>query len=802
MTKEHTKSRLFVKRLIIFVLVLGVAFSGIPGLNFITGFGTEKVYADDVRVVPFTYYEGLDFGKTEHPITFSASGADIPVSSFTVTITDPDGILKSCGWQNGITVIPKDGSGTYSFKLNPSTPAGEHIAKIKFDHAVFGATTYEIKLTVNHALQPVARKEATCTTNGNIAYWECAPCDKYFSDSQAINEITLVNTVIPKKGHQLTHYAKKEPTCLSSGRLEYWQCETCKKIYSDSQAQNEFEGDLILSHLNHSFGQFKKVSATHHRKVCAHDSSHYIEAPHDWKRTSYTVATCTKAGSDTYKCKDCGAEKTETVASPGHLYSTSTLKATCWKEGKVTKTCQREGCGNVVVQTLPKTAHTIVKDAGKAATCTKSGTKAHWKCSVCYKKFSDSNGKTEVTASSLLISPKGHSWDAGEVTKKATATAAGNMRYTCKTCKETRDVTIPKTQGGQTAPVVPSTGPTNPSKPSTVKTTPTTWIRLYGEKALDTMQTITTEFGKSSVAVVTTDKDFKDALAASAFAGRHNAPILMTNPKKLSPQTSTELRRMKVKTVYIIGPTSQVSAKVESQIKALGINNVSRLKSSTASGRAIDASKAMGKNKSDTVIIATQKGFYDALSVSPYAYASKSPILYVETNLKLSTATMNHIKSEGFKKAIIVGGPSAIPAAVETQLASAGINKKNITRLAGKDCYKTSLIIAQWANGQLKNGTDKSTGKLYQYASIKFQPSVKLGANNLGVATGKNWYDALAAAAFCGKNKAVLLLEDDSNYTNTEFSKKCKNSIITAYVFGGEMAISRKVFNECMKSTI
>lgn len=47
-----------------------------------------------------------------------------------------------------------------------------------------------------HSLTTIPAKEATATENGNIAYWYCATCNKYFNDSECSNEITLEDTVI------------------------------------------------------------------------------------------------------------------------------------------------------------------------------------------------------------------------------------------------------------------------------------------------------------------------------------------------------------------------------------------------------------------------------------------------------------------------------------------------------------------------------------------------------------------------------------------------------------------------------
>ncbi|MGI6221364.1 MAG: cell wall-binding repeat-containing protein, partial [Coriobacteriales bacterium] len=60
------------------------------------------------------------------------------------------------------------------------------------------------------------------------------------------------------------------------------------------------------------------------------------------------------------------------------------------------------------------------------------------------------------------------------------------------------------------------------------------WHRIWGATAPDTMLNITKRFGKTSVAVVTTDASYKDALAASSLAGRYNGLVLMTKKGSLT----------------------------------------------------------------------------------------------------------------------------------------------------------------------------------------------------------------------------------------------------------------------------
>ena len=51
-----------------------------------------------------------------------------------------------------------------------------------------------------HQMTAYPEVAPTCATDGNIAYWRCSVCYKYFSDEAGENEITLESTVLPATG--------------------------------------------------------------------------------------------------------------------------------------------------------------------------------------------------------------------------------------------------------------------------------------------------------------------------------------------------------------------------------------------------------------------------------------------------------------------------------------------------------------------------------------------------------------------------------------------------------------------------
>lgn len=55
---------------------------------------------------------------------------------------------------------------------------------------------------VPHNLTKTEEKDATCTADGNTAYWICSECDKYFADADGKTEVALADTVIKATGHK------------------------------------------------------------------------------------------------------------------------------------------------------------------------------------------------------------------------------------------------------------------------------------------------------------------------------------------------------------------------------------------------------------------------------------------------------------------------------------------------------------------------------------------------------------------------------------------------------------------------
>ncbi len=80
-----------------------------------------------------------------------------------------------------------------------------------------------------HTLSEVVEKAATCTQNGNIPYWYCSDCGKYFKDSNGTTEIALSDTVIEATGHTEVTVPGYAPTYDKTGKTDGVKCSVCQK---------------------------------------------------------------------------------------------------------------------------------------------------------------------------------------------------------------------------------------------------------------------------------------------------------------------------------------------------------------------------------------------------------------------------------------------------------------------------------------------------------------------------------------------------------------------------------------------
>ena len=106
----------------------------------------------------------------------------------------------------------------------------------------------EIKEKLKHEPKRTASVAPTCTTPGNIEYFYCPNCGKYYSDEDCTQELVngSADAFRAANGHSMTHVGAVEPTYDHVGNIEYWYCSACRKYFADGQGAQELTGSVIL----------------------------------------------------------------------------------------------------------------------------------------------------------------------------------------------------------------------------------------------------------------------------------------------------------------------------------------------------------------------------------------------------------------------------------------------------------------------------------------------------------------------------------------------------------------------------
>lgn len=274
------------------------------------------------------------------------------------------------------------------------------------------------------------------------------------------------------------------------------------------------------------------------------------------------------------------------------------------------------------------------------------------------------------------------------------------------------------------------------------------------------------EDGDAETVVVATGADFPDALAATPLAGAYDAPLLLTKRDSLPAGFVDELKRLGAKHVVLIGGTGAISEKVEKQLKDLKLD-VERISGKTRYETAVNIAEEVGV--ADVMYVATGGNFADSLSISPAAGFYGDPILLVPANGTVPAVVAEYIENNQPEWPIIVGGTGAVGPAVED------LFDVEPDRLSGKTRYETNQAFNDYAR---------------EYELL-------LNYDNVFIATGTNYPDALSGSAMAARYSAPLVL---TAKTPTEASKQQIKDYATPDSFyailGGEGALSTETLKQ------
>ena len=341
-----------------------------------------------------------------------------------------------------------------------------------------------------HDIVEVKEKDATCTEDGNIAYYKCSSCDKFFSDSKGEKEIDKNSVVIASKGHSLVKTEAIDSTCESSGNIEYYKCSVCGKLFSDAEGKNEIsEADIVLAALGHNIVKVEAIAVTEEKagnieyykcSVCNKlfsdaEGKNEISADaviipatgHKLDKVNAVVASCESAGNiEYYKCSVCNklfsdaegkneiSEADIIIAALGHsIVKVDAVEATCESDGNI-EYYKCSICGKLFSDAEGKSeisaddviipaSHKLDKVDAVEATCQNPGNIAHFKCSVCGKLFSDAEGKSEISEDEVNLVQLDHQFSSAVIKKEPTEDSEGSLSAKCIICNNEIEIILP-----------------------------------------------------------------------------------------------------------------------------------------------------------------------------------------------------------------------------------------------------------------------------------------------------------------------------------------------------------------------
>ena len=295
-------------------------------------------------------------------------------------------------------------------------------------------------------------------------------------------------------------------------------------------------------------------------------------------------------------------------------------------------------------------------------------------------------------------------------------------------------------------------------------------LRIAGNNRFDTSAQIANQcYGYAETVVLASGIDYPDALAGVPLAQAYNAPILLTAKDSISQSVLDEITSLHAKRVIILGGQGAVSAKVEDVLRNKGLS-IARIAGSNRFDTAAKVAEALNeKTNTDTVFFAYYNGFADALSVSHIAGIMGAPVLYVTKDGDIDESTKSYLNSvKGkIKNVYIVGGTGVISDNMKIKIDS--FIGKISERVSGKNRYQTCVAINRRFNSFL-------TGQ------------------DIFIATGKAFPDALAGGVLAAKTKSPLILADGVLVKEQEeYIKNHKAEIVCA--LGGIGAVPQSIID-------
>ena len=200
----------------------------------------ENAKSGDEYSISMSYKKGDILDADLNSIDVKLVNGSVGVVDFLPGDLDGDGIVNT----RDIVLLRRDIAGGYEQTINATAGDvdnnGERntrdiILVRRYVAGGYGVELVPSKPQCEHSMTAKSYSAPTCIKDGNIAYWHCSKCDKYFSDEDGRMAITIKDTVISATGHTVVVDAGIEPTYETTGLTEGKHCSVCNTVLVEQQ---------------------------------------------------------------------------------------------------------------------------------------------------------------------------------------------------------------------------------------------------------------------------------------------------------------------------------------------------------------------------------------------------------------------------------------------------------------------------------------------------------------------------------------------------------------------------------------
>lgn len=150
-------------------------------------------------------------------------------------------------WEVAVNEAAMDTNGDGSINMKDLTRLFQYLADWDVElHCLCGGNVAQ---KCDHVMEGTPFNSATCTEDGNVAYWHCSKCNRYFADANGISEISYDNTIVKALGHDPVIIPAVEPTYTKPGYTEGSKCSRCGIVFTAQEKIDPLKGtEYIISY--------------------------------------------------------------------------------------------------------------------------------------------------------------------------------------------------------------------------------------------------------------------------------------------------------------------------------------------------------------------------------------------------------------------------------------------------------------------------------------------------------------------------------------------------------------------------